>query len=163
VLVCYHLSSVFIQNASNRRFSIVTNGCTSRMFPPEIPAWRGGCKPSISNGSCPTTVHFNLIPSAWLQNELLNGEIFYAPREAQIIIESGCVITTRSALMHRSATNHLHRRSSCQFLQGGCFATSPGFAGHASAISSAKLTFCLDHSMWAAQFTGTIMGCGGKE
>jgi len=30
-------------------------------------------------------------------------------------------------------------------------ATSTGFAGHAGATASAKLTFDLDHSMWAAQ------------
>jgi putative transposase len=37
--------------------------------------------------------------------ELRNGEIFYALREAQIIIESWAA--------PRSATNHQHRRFSC--------------------------------------------------
>jgi hypothetical protein len=31
------------------------------------------------------------------------------------------------------------------------FATSAGSAGHAGATASPKLTFDLDHSMWAAQ------------
>src|SRR6476469_1905781 len=34
------------------------------------------------------------------------------------------------------------------------FATPPGFAGHAGAAASVKLTFDLDHSMWAAQLEG---------
>jgi hypothetical protein len=34
------------------------------------------------------------------------------------------------------------------------FATSAGSAGHAGATASPKLTFDLDHSMWAAQFVG---------
>jgi len=39
-----------------------------------------------------------------LRDELLDGEIFYALREAQIIIESCDVTTTRSGRMPRLAT-----------------------------------------------------------
>jgi putative transposase len=43
--------------------------------------------------------------NARLRDELLDGEIFYSLREAQIVIES-CVTTTASGRTRPSATNH---------------------------------------------------------
>ena len=48
--------------------------------------------------------------NARLRDELLNGEIFYTLREAQIIIESW----RRHYNAPLSDTNHQHRRCSCQ-------------------------------------------------
>ncbi len=52
--------------------------------------------------------------NARLRDELLNGEIFYSLREAQIIIESCGVITMLSGRTLRSATSHQRPRSSCR-------------------------------------------------
>ena len=53
--------------------------------------------------------------NARLRDELLDGEIFYTLREAQIIIESaGAVTTMPSGRMPQSATGHRLRRCSCQ-------------------------------------------------
>src|SRR2546430_295749 len=48
--------------------------------------------------------------NARLRDELLNGEIFYTLRDAQIVIESGDATTTRSGRTHRSDTSRQHRR-----------------------------------------------------
>ena len=47
--------------------------------------------------------------NARLRDELLDGEIFYSLREAQIVIES----STASGRTRLSATNHQHPRCSC--------------------------------------------------
>ena len=52
--------------------------------------------------------------NARLRDELLDGEIFYTLREAQIIIESCVVTTTPCGRMPRSVTGLRHRRCSCQ-------------------------------------------------
>ena len=52
--------------------------------------------------------------NARLRDELLDGEIFYTLREAQIIIEAGVVTTTPSGRMPRSATGLRLLRCSCQ-------------------------------------------------
>ena len=51
--------------------------------------------------------------NARLRDELLNGEIFYTLREAQIVIESGDATTTRSGPTPQSDTSHHHQRCSC--------------------------------------------------
>jgi transposase InsO family protein len=52
--------------------------------------------------------------NARLRDELLDGEIFYTLREAQIESRAGGATTTRSGLMNRLATNHQHLRCSCR-------------------------------------------------
>jgi putative transposase len=51
--------------------------------------------------------------NARLRDELLNGEIFYTLREAQIVIESWRVTTIRSGLTPQSDTSHQHQRCLC--------------------------------------------------
>ena len=48
--------------------------------------------------------------NARLRDELLNGEIFYSLREAQVAIESGGGITTPSVHTPRSASGRPQRR-----------------------------------------------------
>jgi hypothetical protein len=48
-----------------------------------------------------------------LRGELLNDEIFYTLREAQIVIDSWRRPTTRSGPKPRSHTSHQHQRCSC--------------------------------------------------
>ena len=43
-----------------------------------------------------------------LRDELLNGELFYTLREAQVLIEQWRCFTTRNDLTARSATDHPH-------------------------------------------------------
>jgi hypothetical protein len=73
-----------------------------------------------------------------LRDELLNGEIFYTLREAQIIIESWRPLqhgqTARIARTNRHSPRRVAR----------C-ATPTGSAGHAGATANLKLTFHLDH------------------
>ena len=52
--------------------------------------------------------------NARLRDELLNGEIFYTLREAKIVIESWRRHYKLFGRMHRSTTNHQHRKSSCR-------------------------------------------------
>ena len=52
--------------------------------------------------------------NARLRDELLDGEIFYTLREAQIIIESWRPTSTRSGRTNRSATSHQRQRYSSQ-------------------------------------------------
>jgi hypothetical protein len=64
-----------------------------------------------------------------LRDELLNGEIFYTLREAQIVVESWrshytavrphASLGYKPAHMPRSATNHMHQRSSCRHYPRG--------------------------------------------
>ena len=51
--------------------------------------------------------------NARLRDELLNGEIFYTLREAQIVIESWRRPSTRSGLTPQSDTSHQHQRCLC--------------------------------------------------
>ena len=51
--------------------------------------------------------------NARLRDELLDGEIFYTLREAQIVIESWRRHFNRIRRMHRSATSHQPPRCSC--------------------------------------------------
>ena len=90
--------------------------------------------------------------NARLRDELLNGEIFYTLREAQIIIESWrrhynadpprCL-----ARLQTTSTGGLRARV---IRVAGC-ATPAGSAGHAGVSASSQLTFQLDHSMQAGQ------------
>jgi transposase InsO family protein len=72
--------------------------------------------------------------NARLRDELLNGEIFYTLREAQIVIESW--------RRHYTSTRGVR---ACVRRVAGC-ATPTGSAGHAGATANLKLTFHLDHS-----------------
>ncbi len=53
----------------------------------------------------------------------------------------------RIAWLQTTCTGRVHAR----IRRVAGFAPSTGFAGHAGATASSKLTFDLDHSMWAAQ------------
>jgi transposase InsO family protein len=81
--------------------------------------------------------------NARLRDELLDGEIFYTLREAQIVIESW-----RAAQLQATCTGSV--RTSLRRV-AGC-ATSTGFAGHASAPANSQLTFQLDHSVGADHY-----------
>ena len=88
--------------------------------------------------------------NARLRDELLDGEIFYTLREAQIVIESwrrhyNAIRPHESARLQTTSTGGV--RASLRRV-AGC-ATSTGFAGHASATANSQLTFHLDHSMGA--------------
>ena len=50
--------------------------------------------------------------NARLRDELLNGEIFYCLREAQIVLESWRATTTQNVPTLHSAIAHRHRKSS---------------------------------------------------
>ena len=52
--------------------------------------------------------------NARLRDELLDGEIFYTLREAQIVIESWRRHFNMIGRMNRSATSHQHPKCSCQ-------------------------------------------------
>ena len=87
--------------------------------------------------------------NARLRDELLNGEIFYTLREAQIVIESW-----RRHYKHDQAPrlNRIQATSTrgvrARIRRVAC-ATPTGFAGHAGATANLKLTFHLDHSAGA--------------
>jgi transposase InsO family protein len=92
--------------------------------------------------------------NARLRDELLNGEIFYSLREAQIVIESWrrryaaslqCRSAARLSGLQTASTGGLRSRVR---RVSGC-ATSIGSAGHAGATASTELSFHLDHSIKA--------------
>ena len=90
--------------------------------------------------------------NARLRDELLDGEIFYSLREAQIVIESWRRhynrVRPHAALGYKPpATRGIRARPR---RVAGC-ATSNGSAGHASAQANLKLTFHLDYSVGADQ------------
>ena len=51
-----------------------------------------------------------------LRDELLNVEIFYTPREAEVLIESCDSITTKSGHIVHWAIDHPHQKLSCHAL-----------------------------------------------
>jgi hypothetical protein len=67
------------------------------------PSCRASAVPTASATCC----------NARLRDELLNGEVFYTLREAQIVIESWRRLTTRSGLTPQSDISHQHQRCSC--------------------------------------------------
>ena len=90
--------------------------------------------------------------NARLRDELLNGEIFYTLREAQIVIESwrrhyNARPTARLSRLQTASTRGLR---ACLRRVAGC-ALPTGSAGHASATTITKLTFHPGHSMKAGQ------------
>ena len=76
--------------------------------------------------------------NARLRDELLNGEIFYTLREAQI---------SRVARIQGAGTRSVR---ACFRSVAGC-APSTGSAGHAGATADLELTFNTDHSVGADQ------------
>ena len=88
-----------------------------------------------------------------LRDELLDGEIFYTLREAQIVIESWAATTTPSGPMQPSATRLLPPRCSCQRSPHGRLRNPTSSAGHATrgAPTKPKLTLTPDHSSGADQ------------
>ena len=84
--------------------------------------------------------------NARLRDELLNGEIFYTLREAKIVIESWRrhynAIRPHASLGYKPPAPEVFMPA---------FIVSPASPCHAGATTSSKLTFDLDHSMWAAQ------------
>jgi Integrase core domain len=88
--------------------------------------------------------------NARLRDELLNGEIFYTLREAQIVIESWRrhynAVRPHASLGYRPPAPEVFVPAFRRV--AGC-ATSTGSAGHAGATASTKLTFQPDHSMKA--------------
>src|SRR6266571_5634100 len=89
--------------------------------------------------------------NARLRDELLNGEIFYTLREAQIVIESWRrhynTIRPHASIGYKPSTRGV---CACVRRVAGC-ATPTGSAGHAGATANHKLTFHLDHSEGADQ------------
>ena len=89
--------------------------------------------------------------NARLRDELLDGEIFYSLREAQIVIESWRrhynTIRPHASLGYKPPAGGLHL---CLRSAAGC-ATATGSAGHAGATPNLKLTFHPDHSVGANQ------------
>ena len=85
--------------------------------------------------------------NARLRDELLDGEIFYSPREAQTVIESRRrhYNRIRPHAVHTTSTRGVRARA---HRVAGC-ATSNGSAGHAGAQANLKLTFHLDYSVGA--------------
>ena len=86
--------------------------------------------------------------NARLRDELLDGEIFYTLREAQIVIESwrrhyNTRPAARVARLQATSTRGVRARAR---RVAGC-ATSTSSARHASAQANLKLTFHLDHPM----------------
>jgi hypothetical protein len=77
---------------------------------------------------------------------VLDGEISYTLREAQIIIESWRRHYNAIRPHESLPTNHLHPGNSCQHRRVARCAASTGSAGHATARATANLTFHLDHS-----------------
>ena len=82
--------------------------------------------------------------NARLRDELLNGEIFYTLREAQIVIESW----RRPSRLNRIQATSTRGVCACIHRVAGC-ATPTGSAGHAGATANLKLTFHPDHSAGA--------------
>ena len=91
--------------------------------------------------------------NARLRDELLDGEIFYTLREAQIVIESWRRHFNTIRPHESLATSRRHPRCSCKDSRVAGCATSTGSAGHAPAGTTAntKLTFRPDHSAGADQ------------
>ena len=91
--------------------------------------------------------------NARLRDELLNGEIFYTLREAQIIIESWRrhynAVRPHASRLQTTSTGGLR---ACAIRGAGC-ATPTGSAGHAGVSASSQLTFQLD-SMQTGQLGG---------
>ena len=93
--------------------------------------------------------------NARLRDELLDGEIFYTLREAQIVIESWRrhfnTIRPHESLGYKPPAPEVFVPAlRCV---AGC-ATSTGSAGHApaGATANSKLTFQTDHSVGADQW-----------
>jgi putative transposase len=88
--------------------------------------------------------------NARLRDELLNGEIFYTLREAQIVIESWRrhynTIRPHASLGYKPPAPEVFLPALRRV--AGC-ATPTSSAGHAGATASLKLTFHLDHSVGA--------------
>ena len=89
--------------------------------------------------------------NARLRDELLDGEIFYTMREAQIIIESWRRHSTWCARMAQSATGRRHQRCSCLPSPHGRLRSPdqlrrPATGGEAT---NPELTSEPDHSMGA--------------
>ena len=93
--------------------------------------------------------------NARLRDELLNGEIFYTLREAQIVIESWRrhynTIRPHASIGYKPPAPRGVR--ACIRRVAGC-ATPTGSAGHAGATANLKLTFHLDHSVGADHYSG---------
>jgi hypothetical protein len=83
-----------------------------------------------------------------LRDELLNGEIFCTLSQ-DYHRELAPALQRRPAtrFYRLQTTSHGDLRARLHRVAG--FATSTGFAGHAGAIAALKLTFHLDHSIWA--------------
>ena len=90
--------------------------------------------------------------NARLRDELLNGEIFYTLREAQIVIESWRrhynTIRPHASIGYKPPAPEVFVPAFASV--AGC-ATPTGSAGHAGATANLKLTFHLDHSAGADQ------------
>ena len=88
--------------------------------------------------------------NARLRDELLNGEIFHALREAQIVIESWRrhYNTITASIGYKPPAPEVFVPALRRV--AGC-ATPTGSAGHAGATAKLKLTFHLDHSAGADQ------------
>ena len=90
--------------------------------------------------------------NARLRDELLNGEIFYTLREAQIVIESwrrhyNTIRPPRLNRIQATSTRGVRARI-CRV--AGCV-TPTGSAGHAGATANLKLTFHPDYSISGGQ------------
>ena len=92
--------------------------------------------------------------NARLRDELLNGEIFYTLREAQIVIESW----RRPSRLNRIQATSTRGVCACIHRVAGC-ATPTGSAGHAGATANLKLTFHLDHSAGGSPVTTLARLC----
>ena len=97
--------------------------------------------------------------NARLRDELLDGEIFYSLKEAQIIVESWRrhfnAIRPHESLGYKPPAPEVFVPS---FAVDGC-ATPTSFAGHApaSATANSKLTFQPDHSVGADQSSSKMV------
>jgi hypothetical protein len=69
----------------------------------------------VATASSDPTVEYTLSRVRWirLRDELLNGEILYTLREAQIVIESWRRHYNTSGPTPQSDTSHQHQRCSC--------------------------------------------------
>ena len=90
--------------------------------------------------------------NARLRDELLDGEIFYTLREAQIVIESwrrhfNTIRPHASARLQATSPRGVR---ACIRRVAGC-ATSTSFASHASTEAGLELTLHLDHPMGSHQ------------
>jgi putative transposase len=83
--------------------------------------------------------------NARLRDELLNGEIFYTLREAQIVIDQAPRLNRIQATCARGVRACIRRVAGC--------AAPTGSASHADATANLKLTFHLDHSAGADHFS----------